>query len=285
MSTRQSSGRSVIFWLFLFLSIPIAVVILSYASGLRFDRDTGTVVETAALSIETQPRGATVTIDGSSLERTTPLVHSVAPGMYTVEMNIDNHHAWKKEVVVHRGKSELFSNVILFAQATPFTTDTTITKPSFSDFDAGDGRTLRALDGPETLIIDDRHQTSFIVESRDVLQPLVRIDERVSSAQWNQNNTLLFATDNDLSLYTVGGDVQLLRRQALRILDVAWHPDNAYVFYSDLTGIYALELDSRDTRQVWKLSNAADAKNLVVNDSGDTLFYQSNEETYSLQLY
>lgn len=285
MSTRQSSGRSVIFWLFLFISIPIAVVLLSYASGLRFDRDTGTVIETAALSIETQPRGALVTIDGGSLERTTPLVHSVSPGMYTLELSMDNHHAWKKEVTVHRGKSELFSNVILFAHATPFTTDVTATKQSFSEFDAGDGRTLRALDGPETLIIDDRHQTSFIVESRDVLEPLVRIDERVSAAQWNQNNTLLFATDNDLSLYTVGGDVTLLRRQGLRILDVAWHPENQYVFYSDLTGLYALELDPRDVRQRWKLADVGDAQDLIVSDAGDTLYYRSGETNYSLQLY
>lgn len=284
MSTkRQSTGRSIIFWVFFLGSVPIAVLLISYASGFRFDRDTGTVIERAALSIETTPRDARISVSGTELDKKTPIVHSLSPGMYTLRIEKDGYQPWEKEVTVRRGESELFSDILLFSQETPIASSTQLTKTAFEDMTV-DGRVLRALDGPEVLLVDSRHETSFVVTSREERETQHRIDAAVTAAEWNKD-VLLYATPNGLWTYTKNGQAQLLRRQSLRILDVAWHPDSAYVFYSDLTGIYALELDSRDSRQRWKIADVTDASGLVVSGDGSELQFTSQEQIYSLQLY
>lgn len=286
MSTNsQSSGRSLLFWVFFLGSFPIAIILLSYASGLRFDSGTRTVVERAALSIETTPNDAAVVVSGAQLEKRTPLVHSLTPGMYTVRIEKDGYQPWEKEVTVERGRSELFSDVILFSTETPISATREFRKPEFQDVTVDD-RVLRFLDGPEALLVDDRHETAFIVRSLEDRSTQVRIDSAINAAQWNDSDTLLFATRNALWTYRVGDTKPLLlKRQSLRILDVAWHPDQAYVFYSDLTGLYALERDSRDTRQLWKIADVSDADELVVNNSGDALQYRSGDQYYQLKLY
>lgn len=286
MQRRQSPKRSILFWVFFLTSIPIAIALMGYASGLRFDKETKTLVESAGISIQTTPENATIAVNGAVLEKKSPLVHSLSPGMYTLTITQENHSTWEKKVTITPGESELFSHIILFGKAAPIEIDTIESKKTFVPTkEKFEGSTIRILDGPFIVAVDDVHEHSFILDSLEEKIPLHHIPSRIKSAMWNKENQLLYATDTEIWIWEEKNHETLLRRQSKTIYDVAWHAKNQHIFFSDLTGIYAMEIDPRDQRQIWKISDVSDAKKLIVPSSGDTLLYESQGKYYSLQLY
>ncbi len=109
--------RRILFYIFLFgflISAPLAVL---YTAGYRYHVGSGMIVKTGVLSMESNPKGAAIFIDGVEAKEKTPaVVDTIIPGEHTIQILKDGYLPWEKTLGV-------LSNQTTFASATLFLSD------------------------------------------------------------------------------------------------------------------------------------------------------------------
>jgi hypothetical protein len=108
MYRRPSKKTETIRRLFLYFGMTILVLtgvttIILIILGYQFDGQNGRVEQGALLQYETQPSGATVTVDGRTLTGKTPTKGSVLAGTHTIAMTKDGYETWTKTVDIKAG--------------------------------------------------------------------------------------------------------------------------------------------------------------------------------------
>jgi len=271
--------RSVLFWLFVVISIPLITVVVGYASGYRFDTQSKKLSITSLISLYTVQEGASVTLNGVVQEKTTPFMQSVLPGEYTVTIQRDGYQPWKKTATVEEGKSAVFSKILLFAQ-TPTIEEQkdAIEKPiglrplteaerelyTTQGFTHGDTASI-LTGGPQVLLVDPQLNNSWIVPKNGSQESALRIADAVTVAEWNSDQSeLLMMNEQELWVYTLEKNhLTLLRRQSTPLIDATWSVDATTIFYSDPATINAIERDDRGDRQRWIVATLANATDLI----------------------
>ena len=107
-------------------------------------------------------------------------------------------------------------------------------------FNRIDGNTLLLRDGEHWLGVNPRQD-----------QPFLGTAEGDSPRWLNSSNGVpraLFVRDNELWLWQIGVDPELIVRESAPIREVAWHASGDAIFLANDTSIDVLELDSRDGR-------------------------------------
>jgi len=92
--------RRLIFYGFCLLFVIITPCILLYAQGYGFDWQKKTVIQTGALYIKSQPKNATVLIDGKIIEKTPCLIKHLKPNQYTITVKLNDYHSWQKTLKI-----------------------------------------------------------------------------------------------------------------------------------------------------------------------------------------
>ena len=301
-SQRQSTGirpQSVLFWVFLCISIPLMIFLVLFASGYRLDPSSGQVVVSAALAIETEPKDVTVLLNGEIQPSHTPYIDTFEAGAYTIELQKDGFLPWKKQLTFEEGKSILFPNVLLFRNQKPIVSsvqdlvkkeDVEVLPEVYHSYYANlgwdDPATLLFVQGPQDLLIDPAQQVSYVINDISTYTPDHRIESAVIDAAWNKDGVLLYATEFELWLFNPAfNEYVLLTRRATPITGVEWHPEGGYIFFTDTNGVYALEIDPRDQRQLWQLADTVAPIQLSVSAKGDELQFFSNYQWMKLSLF
>lgn len=295
-STKQRK-RSIVFWLFVLLSVPLITLVVAYASGYRFDTHSKTVSVISLISIYTETEGASVLLNGEPQEQKTPFMQTVIPGEYTVAVSQDGYQPWEKHISVAEGKSAVFAKILLFAKTPTIqgatSTDTyeklphlrsltndeqtTYTNNGFAHADS-----LRILTGgPKVVVVDPKRNMTWLVASGDNVYTTIRIGDASTVAQWNADQSqLLFMNDSELWSYDVEKAQPILwRRQSTPLIDATWSVSSAYIFTSDENEISALEFDNRDTRQHWVLAPVSGAAELI--STKKQLQFTANGKTFT----
>lgn len=299
-SQSNRKKRSWLFWIFLSIAVPLTVIVLGYASGYSFNTNTQQIVVTSALSVETVPENAEVLLNDNSLGNTPVLQNEIEPGQYTVSLHKDGYYPWKKQLWFGEGKSHIFPAVILFSQSDATAVeDNTIALRSLPetlpdelrDAYIKEGFTqlnqLRIVRGSNDLLIDKPHEVTYILDSIDQFSKDNRIEGSVEDASWNAEDVLAYVTSHELWIYDAASETHtLLTRNSTQLHSVVWHPDGGYILFSADDGIYAIELDGRDYRQIWKLSTVKNAEQLTITKEEPNALYFIQENTiYRLPLY
>lgn len=300
-SKTQKNSKSWLFWVFIIVSIPLAVLLVSYSAGYRFDRTTGSIIETSAVAIHTLPKQADIYLNGELQADSTPFIEILDPGSYTIEVKKEGYFDWRKEMIIEPGESLLFPEITLLKNAEavevsvlPEELPTKIREltedevATLTDLGWSNAESMRlyAEEGKILILIDETTNTSYAVDSLAALgsDDEVRIQSAITDAEWI-DNTLLFTDGYDLTLYYAKeNNSELLHRQSSTIVDIAWHPNGSLLFYSDTDGIHALEMDNRDTRQRWTLSEQTNAGQLLVQERERELTYNVDGTQYELIL-
>ncbi len=88
--------RKVFFWFFLLLFLVVTPVIVFYSLGYKFNRLSGAFVRTGAITIETTPREATVSLDGVKIAPTTPCtLREMLPKGYVLTLEKEGFHPYQ----------------------------------------------------------------------------------------------------------------------------------------------------------------------------------------------
>lgn len=291
-----------LFWIFIILAVPLMVVMVAYAYGFRIDPNSNKILQTSALAIETTPSNAVVVLNNQPAANATPYISTLLPGQYTVVVQKSGYKPWQKQLLFEERKSVIFPDVLLFLDTSPVARDTTPNDPpaEYTSLIAVDDEikelyrnnnwlrdtALRIIDGPWDVVVDTSTRTSYLVENLQDFAPDISFPAVVIDAEWTRDTVAVLATESELLVFHPSQkQSDVVHRQSQRILDVEWHVDGGYIFFSDDNGIYALELDDRDHRQLWQLSTLPSPTQLQLNARGDRISFISDRQWYDLQLY
>lgn len=293
--------RSILFWIFLLISVPFGVVVVLYIAGYRFDDQRNAIVRYSALSVETTPATATVRVDGEILTSRTPYVGVVAPGRHTVHIEAPGSLQWEKTFSFDPGKAVLLPDVMLFTATEETDTNSEFTTQQplepvllaeehydlYSNNGFRDLAQVYMLDEQNDAVIDASRNITFIVDdfrSFDMEETITRINSAIEHPDWNRD-VLAYATGGELWIYNTSTDTYtLLIRQTTPITDLVWHPSGAYVFFSDYYGVHAVELDNRDERQQWRISSLL-SEDIRMSRDGSRLEFDSDGQVYFNELF
>ena len=94
-------GRRTLYSSAIAVFLLIAPVLLLYSQGYRYDIGTRSILHIGAISIDSMPRGAAISIDGVDIRRTTPaLISNTYPGTYHVVLTKQGYQPWAIDTTV-----------------------------------------------------------------------------------------------------------------------------------------------------------------------------------------
>ncbi len=117
------SIRRVITGLFILTFLICTPLLLLYSAGYRYDFKKESVSAVGSLSVTTEPRNVTVRLNGQvaqgqrsdgSLRFT-----NLTPGQYTVTIERDGYHSWRKQLLVEPNVTTFANEVVLFQTTDP----------------------------------------------------------------------------------------------------------------------------------------------------------------------
>lgn len=148
-------------------------------------------------------------------------------------------------------------------------------------------------DGPESLLtlFDSAHKRLLLIDRNTrTLYPIQETIEEVRNAAWSpKKNRLIWNTSTTIGLL----DLERSAREVLvegikKIQDIAWDPENEYVFYTVGENIRVREIDNRDTRNDAELAVIPKRKGLLVSHDGKRLYtngwYNEKEQLLALTI-
>ncbi len=230
----KPAQRSILFWIFITLSVPLAVGIIGYAAGYRINTNTKTVVETSALAIETTPKNAVVHLDGVEQEQHTPFITTVEPGTHTIHISKVDFFDWKKELTIYEGKAVIFPEILLFHRSVPTRRDTsllpsTVSSSPLSQEDIAyykeqgwqTASQLTAFDGPQYILVDPMTQESYVLSHLQQFSDQFKIQGIVRDVEWNNSDVAVILTDQDVWIFNKDlQQLSMLTRQSTPVLMV-----------------------------------------------------------------
>lgn len=134
---------------------------------------------------------------------------------------------------------------------------------------------------PTMVLLHDRARKKIVlVDDRGVDQPIL-LNTEANLIMWDpQNKTkLLYASDFELHIYDAEKHTdELLTRVSSPITNLAWHPNGSTIFYSETTNVYAMELDSRNGRNIFNLANLNKLETFAIGKDSASLYLIGENE-------
>lgn len=203
--------RSVIFFTFLIAFLVSAPLVVLYTAGYRVDWTHGRVVHTSVLNISSEPRGATVFVDGKRFTDKTPsLIDTVLPGEHTVRLELKDYLPWETSVDFESSVASVVGPITLFTDSpTLFVTELELA--------------AHAVNPTRSALVYATQESSWLevwltTDPQDTRSLLMRLpyDEDLDYAlSWSPDgNYILLASDSELGQElhvadTEGGSIRL----------------------------------------------------------------------------
>lgn len=298
---QKKSSISFLFWIFLLFSFPVVILVVGYAAGFRYNPTANQLTASAGISVDTVPNDAVVRLNGTDLKEKTPVVETISPGYYTIEISKEGYALWSKEMAVSENQSILFPEIYLFlddVEPTEIAADMLppeklesllpLPESTASYFTSTSSNDVLYSDGPADIVIKPNNESIAITSSiQDIVNEsdITEYDIQAEIVEWNRQSAVI-ANDKEIWVYDNRyGSIDILLRQSNTISDIEWHPSGEYIIYADTKGIHVFELDSRSgTAQKWTLVHAPDAINLHISSNEKDLYYSIGQSHYKRQL-
>lgn len=232
----------------------IVLIILGY----RYDSQSGQVEQGALIQYDSQPTGATVTVDGRVLSGKTPTKNSVLAGVHTVTMSKDGYETWTKTFNVKAGTLTWLDYARLVPTSLPVASVASFTKV-FS--------TLASTQGQTLLVQPDQASPSF-----DLFD--------LSSDSTPQTTISLPTT-----LYSEATTAGIVHRFRLD----SWDPSGRYVLIEHSYGTSSewIELDTKNVTasiNMTKLLNIPITSASFSGSGGNTIYVLNGTDVRKLDL-
>jgi len=112
--------RRIILIVFILLFLISAPLLLFYSLGYRLNLDRWELSKTGSILAVSQPRGATLYLNGEKLSETTPAyLNQLTPGEYTIKLEKMGYSSWERKVVVQSGQTYFAEGLIMFPTDDP----------------------------------------------------------------------------------------------------------------------------------------------------------------------
>lgn len=111
--------RAIVFYLFLFVFLVSAPLVVLHTAGYRYSFKTGRIARVGALVLKSTPRGATITLNNHETQAETPASLELAADEYRVTVTKSGFHPWVKLLSVASQETTFAENIILWKNTEP----------------------------------------------------------------------------------------------------------------------------------------------------------------------
>ncbi len=112
--------RRAFFYLSIGLFLFLAPLVVLFTAGYRINFSTGQFVQVGALTAASIPKGATIKLDGNTLQVKTPtLVKRALPGTYRLELSKDGYETWARDIEIKSRQTTTIEDAVLFLRREP----------------------------------------------------------------------------------------------------------------------------------------------------------------------
>ncbi|HMB66129.1 MAG TPA: PEGA domain-containing protein, partial [Patescibacteria group bacterium] len=132
-----SIKRKILFLSFVVAFFLITTVVMFYAQGYKINLTwppnlNQTLQRNGMLLVETEPKGATILLDGQTPKniwqnmfhnekniQTPANIKGIKPGEYTLNLVLDGYHIWERKINIHPGRITTISDLRLLKKNLP----------------------------------------------------------------------------------------------------------------------------------------------------------------------
>ncbi len=123
-------------------------------------------------------------------------------------------------------------------------------------------------------IYDKKYHILYLINTGSFLSPLQEIISGATISKWVKDDLLLYAREFELWLFDIKHNQKiLLTRISQKINNIEWHPSNNYVFYATNQGIFNIELDKREKRNITEFIKLENLKNMYLDKDGKNIYF------------
>lgn len=281
------------------LFLIVTPFIVLYARGFKIDWENRTLVKTGALVVRTEPNGAKIFLNDELHESTTPAnIRFMLPGDYNVRIEKEGYQSWTKRLSV-RSQLVTWANsnreylALFLANPILEKTSTEIPLPEIPVDRTLEITTLLTqlnITVPEftiSEIIRAENQVYLILDENLYLvnDKLEKIYSPVKTTVWyGDSKQLLYANDNEIYIYhTDWKTSDLILRSLTPIQNPVLNEETGYVFFQNEGKIKAIEVDDRDHRNIFTITDGMDK--FLISEDGKKLstFSQTEIKQYEIR--
>jgi len=310
--------RRIIFYIFLFFFIVLAIVAILYALGYTLDWQNKSLVMQGAFYFKSFPKGADIVINNKDYGKTSRFIKRILPGEYSIDLSMPGYSNWHKTLDAKPGLVVEIKHILLIPQDLALKQVTDYNVKKFYPSQHGKLAiylTNKAVKKTAPLLTYSRpalRLINFSAKTDVQIYPSLADDKNISflfpdlnalsSISWSLNNKKVILTFLDNNYYILDLDQEnkiinfrnnlypLLTKQADNpsyiISNLSFHPEdsNKIYFLTDNT-IYLMNTSEKKLTKIISdvLTYTIDKdKILYLSQSGGTLF-QTNFEVSSFE--
>ena len=268
--------RRFIFYALVLIFVIAAPTIAIYTAGWRWNFKQKRAVKIGALSVDSLPREATITVNGRALGKTPALIPKLLPGQYEITLQKNQYHTWGKTLAVASGQTTFAHEITLFKKNAPQLLQTPPSSPTLS----------HTAPAPYPFYYDSKREVIAIVDN-EKQQRLAELPG--NRAIWSANDQprlFVYSAHEVWQFNPEKIESTLITRLTQNIQEVLLVPGQNTIILVLPDRIRALELDLRDRQNTWDLTDFEKIKKVWLEENGRALFIEGtqNNQTGQWQL-
>lgn len=285
------------------MSAPLVVL---FTAGYRYHFESGKIVQTGVLNVNSIPKGANVFLDGSLQKEKTPaVVGDVIPGKHEVRVEKSGYTSWKKTLEVASRQSTFATNIVLFldqppelidsSNSTAPTDDQVEWQPTPNTFAIqqtqdrsvlsriGDNQVasiiaylplsqyvIETTPAPYLLLRDETRGRIVMIDTNETTQPILLNTDATQWAWSPTGDALLFSDGFDIEVYLPFVHTrETITRFSQPISGLTWYPLGRIAVFGYGGDVFAQELDRRGETNKTTLVEGLGVKTFWFEDEGN----------------
>lgn len=298
--------RHILFFCFVAAFLVSAPVVVLYTAGYRYYFDSGKIVQTGVLNVNSLPKDAHIYIDDRLFDERTPaVINNIVPGSHMLRVEKDGYSSWKKTLDVYSKQSTFATDIVLFLDQPPekltdapeppaINPSWQPVKPNFVVQNTNERSVLSRLDqnqvasivaylplsnyqfvaapSPFVLLHDDVRGRIVLVDIKPSEQPIL-LNTDATKWDWSREGDALLFTDGfDIEVYIPSSHMrETITRFSQTIQALRWYPQRRMAVFAYGGDIFAQELDRRGQTNKTTLVEGMGVKEFWFENEGEWL--------------
>ena len=269
--------RRVLTALFFLLFLVSAPPIILSTAGYRYNLLKNRLERTGVVFISSKPSNVKIFLNDKEFRSKTPTrIKRILPGKYTIRLEREGFHSWKKNIEIRSKETVFLNNIILFKKSVPaLRYEISADTAKFSRGQRYASAITNKPSGTELHLIDLRTNKSWIPFRKE------NASEAEISLSWSPGSDRLLVkvegeTENNFFIWDSLKPEKLLPLKAtspLPYTQAFWSNDGSILFAATEQHLYDLDTRGRTTIQ----TGPAVQKMRVINNLVFGLFYDKGE--------
>jgi len=179
------------------LITALALVVLSYAEGNRFDLKNLRTIRTGLISAEYLPKDSSVYINDKQIKIGKSFAKNVPPGQYNIRISKETYKSWQVDLKIESKSVNVYRNVVLFKDSPRIETLT-------------DARKIALLNGPNDFLASRADRNGLFSNYFEIW-----VEQKIVARFSTPINQVTWYPDRAHILYQQGKEIRIIEKNGL----------------------------------------------------------------------